>query len=93
VVLIQGSIILIIDDWGLYPLDTNSRLALLQVLEDRYAKRSTIITSQLPVANWFEYINEPTLADAIMDRLSGNAQRIELKGESLRKKNNIEKNV
>jgi DNA replication protein DnaC len=89
---IEKTQLLIIDDWGLYPLDINSRLALLQVLEDRYAKRSTIITSQLPVAAWYEYINEPTLADAIMDRLSGNAQRIELKGESLRKKNNFEKN-
>jgi DNA replication protein DnaC len=89
---IEKTQLLIIDDWGLYPLDMNSRLALLQVLEDRYAKRSTIITSQLPVASWYEYINEPTLADAIMDRLSGNAQRIELKGESLRKKNNFEKN-
>ncbi len=88
---IEKTQLLIIDDWGLYPLDINSRLALLQVLEDRYAKRSTIITSQLPVAAWYEYINEPTLADAIMDRLSGNAQRIELKGESLRKKNNFEK--
>lgn len=89
---IEKTQLLIIDDWGLYPLDINLRLALLQVLEDRYAKRSTIITSQLPVAAWYEYINEPTLADAIMDRLSGNAQRIELKGESLRKKNNFEKN-
>lgn len=89
---IEKTQLLIIDDWGLYPLDINSRLALLQVLEDRYAKRSTIITSQLPVAAWYEYINEPTLADAIMDRLSGNAQRLELKGESLRKKNNFEKN-
>ena len=88
---IEKTQLLIIDDWGLYPLDINSRLALLQVLEDRYAKRSKIITSQLPVAAWYEYINEPTLADAIMDRLSGNAQRIELKGESLRK-NNFEKN-
>jgi DNA replication protein DnaC len=85
--------LLIIDDWGLYPLDTNARLTLLQVLEDRYAKRSTIITSQLPVSSWYEYINEPTLADAIMDRLSGNAHRIELKGESLRKKNNFEINA
>ncbi len=89
---IEKTQLLIIDDWGLYPLDINARLALLQVLEDRYAKRSTIITSQLPVAAWYEYINEPTLADAIMDRLSGNALRIELKGESLRKKNNFEKN-
>ncbi|MCX6260867.1 MAG: IS21-like element helper ATPase IstB [Bacteroidia bacterium] len=89
---IEKTQLLIIDDWGLYPLDINSRLALLQVLEDRYAKRSTIITSQLPVAAWYEYINESTLADAIMDRLSGNAQRLELKGESLRKKNNFDKN-
>ena len=60
---IEKTQLLIIDDWGLYPLDINSRLALLQVLEDRYAKRSTIITSQLPVAAWYDYINEPTLAD------------------------------
>ena len=89
---IEKTQLLIIDDWGLYPLDMNARLALLQVLEDRYAKHSTIITSQLPVASWYDYLNEPTLADAIMDRLSGNAHRIELKGESLRKKNNFEKN-
>jgi len=60
---IEKTQLLIIDDWGLYPLDMNARLALLQVLEDRYAKRSTIITSQLPVASWYDYINEPTLAD------------------------------
>jgi DNA replication protein DnaC len=78
--------LLILDDFGLTPLDNVSRLAILQILEDRYGKKSTIITSQLPVMKWYEYIAEPTLADAIMDRLAGNAHRIELKGESLRRK-------
>jgi len=78
--------LVIIDDFGLTPLENQTRIALLQVLEDRYGKRSTIITSQLPVNRWHQYINEPTLADAIMDRLSGSAHRFELKGESLRKK-------
>jgi DNA replication protein DnaC len=78
--------LIILDDFGLAPLDPNTKLALLQVLEDRYGKRSTIITSQLPVKSWYQYLDEPTLADAIMDRVSGSAHRIELKGESLRKK-------
>jgi DNA replication protein DnaC len=82
--------LVIFDDFGLTPLDAQVRVSLLQVLEDRYGKRSTIITSQLPVNKWYQYINEPTLADAIMDRLSGSAHRFELKGESLRKKS-IEK--
>jgi DNA replication protein DnaC len=77
--------LLILDDFGLAPLDQNTRLALLQILEDRYAKKSVIIASQLPIAKWHEYIGEPTLADAIMDRLFANAHRFELKGESLRK--------
>lgn len=78
--------LLILDDFGLAPLDQNTRLALLQILEDRYAKKSIIIASQLPIAKWHDYIGEPTLADAIMDRLFANAHRFELKGESLRKK-------
>ncbi|MDR0796071.1 MAG: IS21-like element helper ATPase IstB [Tannerella sp.] len=78
--------LLILDDFGMHPLDANVRLALLQILEDRYGKHSAIITSQLPVANWYEYINESTVADAIMDRLAGIAHRFELKGQSLRKK-------
>lgn len=77
--------LLILDDFGLHPMDNNVKLALLQMLEDRYGKRSVIITSQLPVNAWYEYLSEPTLADAIMDRLSANAHRIELKGESLRR--------
>lgn len=80
--------LLIIDDFGLQPLTHDMRLTLLQILEDRFAKGSTIVTSQLPVNKWYQYINEPTLADAICDRLTSNAHKIELKGESLRKKKN-----
>lgn len=83
---IEKTPLVIFDDFGLTPLDPQVRVALLQVLEDRYGKQSTIITSQLPVNKWHQYINEPTLADAIMDRLSGSAHRFELKGESLRKR-------
>jgi DNA replication protein DnaC len=77
--------LIILDDFGLHPIDTNLRLALLQILEDRYGKKSIIITSQLPVNTWHQYIGEPTLADAIMDRMTANASKLELKGESLRR--------
>ena len=87
---IEKTPLIIIDDFVLTPLENQVRIALLQLLEDRFGKRSTIITSQLPVNKWYQYINEPTLADAIMDRVSGSAHRFELKGESLRKKS-IEK--
>jgi DNA replication protein DnaC len=60
------------------------KLALLQILEDRYGKKPTIVASQLPVSEWHNYLGEPTLADAIMDRITANAHRIELKGNSLR---------
>ena len=83
---IEKTHLIILDDFGLYPLDGVSRLALLQMLEDRYGRKSVIITSQLPVSKWYEYIGESTIADAIMDRLAVNAHRFELKGESLRKK-------
>ena len=83
---IEKNDIVILDDFGLQPLDNNSRLALLQILEDCYQRKSVIITSQLSVAKWYDYINEPTLADAIMDRLTANALRIELKGDSMRRK-------
>ncbi len=83
---VEKTHLIILDDFGLHPLDANSRLAILQILEDRYGKKSMIITSQLPVSDWYEYISESTIADAIMDRLSGNAHRFDLKGESLRKK-------
>ena len=62
------------------------RLALLQLLEDRYGRKSIIVVSQLPVSKWHDYINEPTMADAILDRLTANAHRVELKGESMRRK-------
>ena len=78
--------LIILDDFGLHPLTTEMRLTLLQMFEDGYGRASFIITSQLPVTNWHQYIGDPTLADAILDRLTGNASRIELKGESLRKK-------
>lgn len=64
----------------------SQRMALLQIMEDRYDRKSIIITAQLPFKAWYEYIGEPTLADAIMDRLTAGAHKIELKGESLRKR-------
>lgn len=88
---IEKNQLIILDDFGLQPLDNNTRLALLQILEDRYGKKSIIITAQLPIKNWFEYINEPTLADAIMDRLTANANKIELTGESLRREKSNKK--
>lgn len=81
--------LLILDDFGLQSLDHNIRIALLQILEDRYQTKSVIIVSQLPVNKWHDYIKEPTLADAILDRLTAHAHRIELKGESLRKKTSM----
>ena len=80
--------LLILDDFGLTPMDHTMQVALLQILEDRYAKKSIIVTSQLPVGKWHEFIQEPTLADAIMDRLTAKAHRIELKGQSRRRKTN-----
>ena len=78
--------LLILDDFGLHPLDIIARLALLQMLEDRCGKIATIISSQIPVDKWHEFIGESTIADPIMERLSGNAHRFYLKGESMRKK-------
>lgn len=78
--------LIILDDFGLQPMSQELRLTLLQLLEDRYGKKSIIITSQLLVSKWHEYINVPTPADAILDRLTANAIRIELKGEYLRRK-------
>lgn len=77
--------LLILDDWGLEPLDAGARHDLLEILEERYGRRSTMITSQLPVDRWHDIIGDPTYADAILDRLSHNAHRIELSGESLRR--------
>ena len=83
---IERTHLIILDDFGLQPLDATTRIALLQILEDRYGKQAVMITSQLPVAQWHDVIGEPTIADGIMDRLVGNAHRLELKGESMRRK-------
>ena len=78
--------LLVLDDWGLAPLTDPQRRDLLEILEDRHNLRSTLVTSQMPVDHWHELIGDPTLADAILDRLIHNAHRVPLKGESLRKK-------
>lgn len=77
--------VLILDDWALMTLVADHRRDLLEILDDRHDKRSTIVTSQLPVKLWHEAIDDNTLADAILDRLIHNAHRFELKGESMRK--------
>ena len=77
--------LLILDDWGPEKLNDEQRRDLLEIIEDRYEKRSTIVTSQVPVDHWYDMIGNPTIADAILDRLVHNAYRIELSGESLRK--------
>lgn len=77
--------LLILVDFGLEPLDVAARHNLLEILEKRYGRRSTIVTSQLPVTSWHEVIGHPTCADAILDRLLHNAHRVELVGESLRR--------
>ena len=80
--------VLIIDDLGIGSLKEAQRHDLLEVLEDRYGRRSSIVTSQLPVAKWHEWIGDPTVADAIMDRLIHNSHKIALKGPSRRKEKN-----
>ena len=77
--------LLILDDWGPEQLNAEQRRDLLEIVEDRYDARSIIITSQLPVERWYEIIGNPTLADAILDRIIHNAYRIELTGDSMRK--------
>lgn len=76
--------LIILDDFGLQPLNADTRLALLQILEDRYRRKATLVVSQLPVVKWHEYLDDPTLADAILDRLTAHAHRLDLKGKSLR---------
>ena len=78
--------LLILDDFGLSHLDKKQQMDLMEIIEDRHGKSSTIIASQLPVGSWYEIIGEATIADAILDRLVHTSHRIELKGESLRKK-------
>lgn len=78
--------LLILDDWGLATLTSSERRDLLEILEDRHGSGSTIVTSQLPVEHWHEAVGDPTLADAILDRLVHNAHRLPLAGESMRKR-------
>jgi len=83
---IERQHLLVIDDFGIQPLDAPSRSALMEIMEDRHGKSSTIITSQVPVSMWHDVIGEQTMADAILDRIVHDAHRVEMKGESLRKK-------
>jgi DNA replication protein DnaC len=84
-----GVKLLILDDWGLEPLGPEQRRDLLEIVEDRYGRGATMITSQLPVDRWHDVIADPTLADAILDRLVHNAHRLKLTGDSLRRKTAI----
>ena len=78
--------LLVLDDWGLDKFVKEQRHDLLEILEDRHGRRSTLVTSQLPVKHWHEIIADPTIADAILDRLVHNAYKLELTGDSMRKK-------
>ena len=89
---IEKQHILLIDDFGIQPLDAQSRSILMEIIEDRHGKGSTIITSQVPVDLWHEVIGEPTIADAILDRIVHDAHRIEIRGDSMRKKMKMDLN-
>lgn len=78
--------LLILDDFGLHPMDQQTRLILLEIIEDRHGRKATIIASQIPVNKWYDMLEDQTIADAILDRLIHNSHRIDLKGESMRKK-------
>src|ERR1019366_7498138 len=78
--------VLVIDDRAMAPLNENERREVWEICEDRYQTRSTVLTSQLPLSRWHEQIGDPTIADAILDRLVHNAHRIEMRGESMRKR-------
>ena len=77
--------VLVVDDFAMAPLNDQERRDFLEICDDRYQRRSTILTSQVPVAHWHEQIGDPSIADSIMDRLVHNAYRIDLSGESIRK--------
>jgi DNA replication protein DnaC len=82
---LQKTNLLILDDFGLQALDNHSRETLMDIIDDRYNKTSTIVVSQIPVSVWYDIIGEGTIADAILDRIVNSSHRIDLKGESLRK--------
>jgi DNA replication protein DnaC len=90
---IEHQDLLILDDFGLLPIDSQNRSALMEIVEDRHKRASMIITSQLPVNCWHEVIGEKTVADAILDRIVHDAHRIELKGESLRRSRDTQKKM
>ena len=81
--------LLILDDAFLTPIDAKERPILLDIIEDRHERKSIVITSQYPVENWYDAIGDPTVADAVLDRIVHSSHRIELKGESIRKMNAI----
>ena len=81
--------LIILDDLGMAPMNSGQRHDLLELMEDRYGQKSTIVTSQLPIEAWHEAIGDPTIADAILDRIIHNAHKINLKGESMRKQSNL----
>ena len=84
--------LLILDDWGLASLSDENRHDVLELLEDRHGRGATIVTSQFPVEHWHETLGNPTLADAILDRLLHNAYKITLRGDSMRKRHATVKN-
>jgi DNA replication protein DnaC len=77
--------LLVLDDWGLTPVNDEQCRDLLEILDDRFNARATLVTSQLPIAQWHDYLGDPTLADAILDRLVHCAYKLDLNGESMRK--------
>ena len=83
---LKDKMLLCVDDWGLAKLTAEHRRDLLEILEDRHGARSTLVTSQFPIEKWHDVIGDPTLADAILDRLVHNAYKINLKGGSMRKR-------
>lgn len=85
---LSSASLLVLDDWGLDPLTVQQRSDLLELMDARYDTKSTLIASQLPIENWYDMIGESTHADAILDRLVHGAIKLELKGESMRKKRN-----
>jgi DNA replication protein DnaC len=84
--------VLILDDWGLAPLNDENRHDVLELLEDRHGRGATLVTSQFPVEHWHEALGHPTLADAILDRLLHNADKMNLRGDSMRKRHAAVKN-
>ena len=82
--------LLVLDDWGLAPLTDADRREVLELLEDRYQLRSTLVASQLPQSQWHDALGHPTLADAILDRLVHNAYRLEMQGESIRRRDALD---